>query len=211
MFPVHKELSVREPSQVGEARRQAAIVAKAAGFDEVRAGQAAIIATELATNLVKHAREGTLLLRSVENGLELLSLDKGPGITNFRQCLEDGYSTAGSAGNGLGAISRLSDHMDVYSGPDGTVIHVLLHKPAEYTPASEHPFATGTINVAYKGEQVSGDSFLIHQTSDRAVFMLADGLGHGPLAATAAGEAVLAVRSAGIPERTAPALPPAFA
>ena len=69
----------------------------------------ALVVTEAATNLVKHAQAGQLLLRTLDEaegpGVELLTLDTGPGMANVGQCLQDGYSTAGSPGTGLGAIT----------------------------------------------------------------------------------------------------------
>ena len=47
----------------------------------------------------------------------MLALDKGPGMADVARCLRDGYSTAGSPGNGLGAVARLSSFFDVYSNP----------------------------------------------------------------------------------------------
>jgi hypothetical protein len=109
--------------------------------------------------------------------------------------MEDGYSTAGSPGTGFGAISRLSSRFDIYSAATGTAIHVQLRRSADPLPDSISPFDLATINVPYKGEPVSGDHLFAHQTPDRAIFMAVDGLGHGPLAASAANEAVHSIQS----------------
>src|SRR5690349_18158883 len=100
--------TVSETSQVGEARRKTIDLAKGLGFDEAGTEKAAIVITEMATNLVKHAGGGSLLVQVVKQdgiyGLELLALDKGRGMANVAECLRDGYSTSGSQGQGLGAI-----------------------------------------------------------------------------------------------------------
>src|SRR5688572_12749729 len=113
-------LPVTDPSQVGEARRRAAALAQRLGFDDTDAGKVAIVVTEAANNLVKHARDGEILLHPLEQdgtaGLEVLALDKGPGL-DLSRCLRDGFSTGGTPGTGLGAIARLSAVFDVHSSP----------------------------------------------------------------------------------------------
>src|SRR6476469_1004423 len=113
-----RRIKVEESSQVAEGRRAVASMAASHGFGETEIGQISIVATELATNLVKHARGGELVLTPPQSdgaSLEILALDKGKGMANVRQCMEDGYSTAGSPGGGLGAVARLSSHLEIYS------------------------------------------------------------------------------------------------
>ena len=106
-------IEVRESSQTGEARRRASEFAQDMQLGEVRAGAVALAATEMATNLVKHAGNGTMLLQRVQengsSGLRLIAMDKGPGIFDVARALQDGHSTAGSMGTGLGAVRRVSD------------------------------------------------------------------------------------------------------
>ena len=91
-------LSVVEASQAGQARRQASLLSTALAFDETDAGRLAIVVTEVATNLVKHAGGGDVIVTSLAadglNGVQVLALDKGPGIENIGESLRDGYSTA---------------------------------------------------------------------------------------------------------------------
>src|SRR4051794_25187070 len=124
---------VKDPSQVAEARRMAGDLARRSGFDEVDAGRVALVATELATNLVRHGGGGTLVAESFEDadgsGVELLSLDKGPGMADVQRSFSDGYSTAGSAGTGLGAVSRVADRCVVFSRPgEGTALMARFRK-----------------------------------------------------------------------------------
>lgn len=178
---------------MGEARRAAQRLAAAAGFDENGAGKAALAATEMATNIVKHVGAGELLLRQIgelgTRGIELLALDRGRGIRNIAESRRDGYSTAGSPGTGLGALERLADTFDLYSVPDvGTVLLVRLWlEPPTVTPGARFPF--GVINVACPGETVCGDSWSVERAGDRTLALVADGLGHGERAAEAADEA----------------------
>src|SRR5262245_7011930 len=100
---------VTETSRIGEARRAAARAAADSGLDRGRANDAAIVATELATNLVRHAGGGRLLIHVEPSSIEMVAIDSGPGMADAERCLVDGYSTAGTAGTGLGAVQRLSD------------------------------------------------------------------------------------------------------
>src|SRR4030095_311315 len=103
-----QSLPIVDVSQSAEASWIATRLVVRAGFNETETGTVALVVTELATNLLKHAKRGEILVRLIERGamtgIELLSLDHGPGIANLTQCFRDGYSTAGSPGTGLGAI-----------------------------------------------------------------------------------------------------------
>src|SRR5215471_18095728 len=120
-------IAITDSSRVGDARREAAGLAHQIGLREPAAGKLAILITEAAGNLHKHARKGCIILRSLEDqnvpGVEILSVDHGPGMPDVTKCMADGYSTAGSPGTGLGALSRLSDVFDIFSEPEkGTVM-----------------------------------------------------------------------------------------
>ena len=114
-------LDLTDMSQIGEARRAVTALARRLGFDDTGCGQAALVVSEAASNVLKHAGQGELLAREIEHddaiGLELLILDKGPGMADPARCLRDGFSTKGTAGIGLGALARLSDFFDVHSIP----------------------------------------------------------------------------------------------
>lgn len=221
---------VSEQSQVSEARRAATDLARRAGFDEAGAGRVAIVATELATNLVKHGGGGRLLAGlsgapeaggglpargrpgAGDAGVELIAVDRGPGIADLGAALRDGYSTAGSAGRGLGAIRRQAHALHVYSRPGaGTALLVWLgaaHPPRTAAGGGALPAKGddwGAVCVPKPGEEVCGDDWQVHPPSgatagaDRTV-MVVDGLGHGPHAAEAATAAVrLFNERAGLP------------
>jgi anti-sigma regulatory factor (Ser/Thr protein kinase) len=184
---------------VGEGRRLAQRLAQAHGFDATSTGRAGIIATELGNNLLRHAGAGELLIQALGQDalleLELLAIDRGPGMHDVQRCLNDGYSTGGTAGNGLGAVSRLSSTFDLHSLPGrGTVVLSRVARdaaPGGGSPQrSQRPLEFGAICVAIKGEIECGDSWSIALHDDCVAMLVADGLGHGPLAATAAKAAV---------------------
>src|SRR5438045_1659234 len=120
--PAQQFVELSDSSHAGEARRLALHCAEKNGFTETERGGIAIAVTELATNILKHAGSGTILCECVgqngNSGLRVLALDKGPGIPDLSRALEDGYSTSGTAGNGLGAVRRLSTQFDVYTLAD---------------------------------------------------------------------------------------------
>jgi anti-sigma regulatory factor (Ser/Thr protein kinase) len=181
---------VTEASQVGEARRSAARLAELAGLGETDRGRVAIVVTELANNLVRHAAGGgEVLLRVLVapggGGVEILSVDRGPGMADVAACLRDGFSTAGTPGNGLGAVRRLSATFDLHSAqPSGTV--VLSRVTAAQEPTPPQAFEWGVVCVPAPGETACGDTWRVASSAGRLSVLLADGLGHGPLASDAA-------------------------
>ncbi len=185
-----RTIAVQDQSQIAEARRAAVALAQRQGFDEQAAGRVAIVATELATNLLKHAGGGELLVGSYEHGVECLALDRGPGMADLPASRRDGQSTTGSPGLGLGAIARLSQELDIYSRPgQGTAILARL-QPAGPEPPDEALW--GAVSIAKAGEEVCGDAWSVQPQAGALRLLVADGLGHGPLAADAANAAVRA-------------------
>ena len=186
---------VAESSQVGEARRRGADLGAAAGLDADQQGKLALVITELGSNLVKHAGGGVLLTRALEGRrlVEVLAVDRGPGMANVSECFRDGYSTAGSPGTGLGAVGRLSTLVDVYSTrPGGTVILARIGGDERHDPPRRPALEVGTVSVAKDGEAVCGDGWAAAASQEFSSVMVVDGLGHGIGAADAARLAVRA-------------------
>ena len=185
-------IPITEPSQVGEARRVAQRLGAQLGMDEKKLGDLGIIVTEIATNLYKHAKGGELVLRKLEEngvlGVEALSLDRGPGIAEVTKCLEDGYSTAGTTGNGLGSIKRLSTVFDIYSTPKGTALVSQLWSTPRL--ANRYSLDFGAACLPYPGEHRCGDGWAVSNLDGVFTILVVDGLGHGDHAADAADQAI---------------------
>jgi anti-sigma regulatory factor (Ser/Thr protein kinase) len=183
---------IGDSSQVAPARRGVSTFASAMGFDEEDAGRAALVATELGTNLVKHGAGGEIIARKITSGthkgLELLSLDKGPGMEDVNKCLRDGYSTGGSPGTGLGALERLSQHFEVYSRP-GQGTAVLAHVWPDAKRPKPERLEIGALVIPKPGETECGDAWCYSERPDSVIVLGIDGLGHGFGAAHAAAEA----------------------
>lgn len=196
------EVLVSDPSQVAEARRRTSVAAAEAGFGEVGAGQAALVATELSSNLIKHGGGGRLVVSPGNRSLDLLAIDSGRGMADVQACMTDGYSTAGTRGQGLGAVRRLAQSVDVASAPDaGTVVWARLvaandnsgpqglaeniHRPPVLRDAG-----VWAVQVPKPGEEVCGDGWGWHEDSAGRTVFVVDGLGHGTEAALAANAAL---------------------
>jgi anti-sigma regulatory factor (Ser/Thr protein kinase) len=179
-------------SDIGECRRTARRLGEACNLDESEVGKICIVATELATNVVRHGGGGEMLVQVLNDGmtpqLEMLPIDRGRGMEDVDRCLRDGYSTGGTPGTGLGAVSRLSTTFDIFSVPgQGTVaLSRVEPKSAGSSPAAgANRLQFGAICVALAGEIECGDTWRIADRGAVLSVMVADGLGHGPLAATA--------------------------
>jgi anti-sigma regulatory factor (Ser/Thr protein kinase) len=179
---------IDDSSKVGEARRAAQTLASFE-FDAELAGKVAIAATELANNLLRHAGGGELLVQTLgtedDATVELLAIDRGPGMADVARCMTDGYSTAGTPGTGLGAVRRLANEFDIYSvAGAGTVVMARF--------GAVQPRRYGAISVALHGEIDCGDAWKLVLRADGFSLLVADGLGHGTFAAEAARACVAA-------------------
>ena len=180
-------LPIRESHDVGEARRRAMNICKSIGFDDAANGQIGIVTTELADNLVKHSGGGTLILRllgvpSDESndpcGLEILSLDNGPGM-GVQDSLH-GAPATGASPAGLSGVKGLASEFDLYSVPGkGTVICARVWART----APQAIYDIGAICLPIAGERLCGDAWAVRPSRTGVDLVVSDGLGHGPLAA----------------------------
>lgn len=182
-------IAVTDSSHVSAARYAVQRVARGCEFDETRTARASIVATEAATNLLKHAGGGTFVARRLERGealgIELLAIDAGPGMRDVDASLRDGMSTAGTPGTGLGAMRRQSDEFDLYTQPGaGTVVRLVLwNRPP---PVVDEDYEVGAVVVPKPGETACGDAWVFASGAAGGTLLVADGLGHGPEASRAA-------------------------
>jgi anti-sigma regulatory factor (Ser/Thr protein kinase) len=185
-------LKVEDASAVSACRKAVQNMAERLRFPASRIGQLAIAVTEAASNLHKHAEQGSLLLcvnrDGPSPGIDMVTIDAGPGVRDVSAAVRDGHSTAGSLGVGLGAIQRLADSADLYSLPGRPTSLVARFMPAGGTT----PWAAGLVRPI-TGETECGDAYAAVQADGEVTAVLCDGLGHGPLAAAAAAEGIAAV------------------
>lgn len=176
-------------SHVAATRRAATEFAERAGFDAKVIGRIALAVTEMATNILRHAGRGEMAIARFDDcdgrGLELLALDRGPGIADPRRAVEDGFSTAGGAGTGLGAIRRQADRFVLWSHPGcGTAVLARFGLGAATCGA-----ALGAVVEPIAGESDCGDRFAHANTATGPTVLMVDGSGHGTAAAVAASAA----------------------
>jgi anti-sigma regulatory factor (Ser/Thr protein kinase) len=187
---------IEHDSAIGGVRRAAQGLATRLGFHPTRAAEIGLAITEAAGNQMKHAGGGTILLRACRSergpGLSFVAIDAGPGIADVDAALVDGRSSAGTLGIGLGAIARLANSLDIHSAPGrGTVLS------AEFGICdSPGPVRTAGLTRPMSGQDVCGDAHAARVDGLAVTVVLADGLGHGPLAAAASGAVVRAVLDA---------------
>jgi serine/threonine-protein kinase RsbT len=72
-------------------------VARELGFGQADVARIEIVVRELASNIIRHAGSGRIRLRKVtqghRQGIEIVALDRGPGIPDLDLALQDGFST----------------------------------------------------------------------------------------------------------------------
>ncbi|WP_320777392.1 SpoIIE family protein phosphatase [Streptomyces sp. CRN 30] len=206
------EVPVHDSTRVRDARVAAEHASAAAGLDGSRTAAASLVATELATNLLRHAAGGRVLVEVVPPPVlvagqdaapvvQIAAVDHGPGIADVAAAFDDGFSTADSLGAGLGTCRRAADDFALHSVVGrGTVALARIGAPVPAAAPGGRSLTAGVraggVNVPFGGAEYSGDAWGWVAAEDRVTLMLADGLGHGPEAARASTAAVDALRGA---------------
>jgi anti-sigma regulatory factor (Ser/Thr protein kinase) len=186
-----------DQSGVAHARRSAVALAQSLGFSERVQADVALVVSEAATNILKYARSGEIHLAPYSNhadhsvsGIEIVAVDRGPGIVNVEAARKDGFSTGGSLGAGLGTMERHSALFDFYSLPgSGTVLLARVASKAA-SDAGKRLWTVGARSTPKLGQQICGDAWSMSDTGETLWITLLDGLGHGPLASEASHRAV---------------------
>lgn len=196
------DIPVQESTRVRDVRVAAEAACAEVSLDTHGTAVAALVATELATNLVKHASGGRIVINLVSPAdsrsgaapcVQIVSLDHGPGIGDVRAASEDGYTTSSSLGAGLGTCRRVADDFDLHSRPgEGTVAVARISptRPARSAGPARASVRAGGITASYAHAEHSGDAFAWARSGARVTLLLADGLGHGEKAAEASSAAV---------------------
>lgn len=205
-------IQISSEVDIYKARRIGRETAKKVGFDASSAVLFEIAISELASNIVKHAGSGTIRLEPVENGLVVVSEDKGRGITDIERALTAGKSTKG-LGIGLAGVKRLMDQVEIESAENrGTRIiarkwkerppHLIPHKQDNSVPVDGR-MQYGVISIPILGSRVNGDGYVIREFDNKALICVIDGLGHGEKAYEVAQKAVDAIQqhwASGLPD-----------
>ena len=192
-------MPVEGDSDVGECRRKAVHFAKGAGFSDLQAGETAIVATELLTNVLRHGgAERYCAICMVSDtqdrqGIEIWCYDNGGGIADTFEAAKDGYSSKDSLGIGIGSIMRLSDEFHVnppwppevllpleHADDAGTLLCSRKWALQKTSWAVNRDIVSGIASRPKPGESLNGDTCLVSSLSETVVLAaVMDGLGHG--------------------------------
>lgn len=180
-------LDVSDPGMVLVAAQHARQAARCAGLDGAGADAAALAAAELAGNAQRHGQGGRMLLVPVAGrpALDVVALDRGPGMADWNRSATDGYTTVGrSLGGGLGAVDRAAAAFAGCSEVGrGTVVAARIGNRGEVD-------RIGAVGAPKRGQRVNGDAWVWTARGGDVTAVLADGLGSGPGAAAAGAGAV---------------------
>lgn len=124
------QIKVATEADVYVAAYQVKAMARQMGFNQADQTRIETVTFELARNIVLYAGEGVIEVQPVtqgqRRGLRIQALDHGPGIADIEQALEDGYTTSGGLGLGLGGARRMMDEFHIASAPgQGTRVTVI--------------------------------------------------------------------------------------
>lgn len=192
----HIKLTLPDRSYSSSVKKEIRRLATGMGFSGKKIAEIDIIVSEMISNINKHTSEGELLVKAFHDlegrtGLELISVDNGPGIENLQEMLIDGNSTTHTLGQGLGAIQRLSDEFDIYSLPGwGTILLSRIYILPFVQERRQARIAINTVMLPISGEVVCGDGWKIDSRRTEYKLIAVDGLGHGPEANKASKAAI---------------------
>lgn len=105
------------------ARQRGRALALELGFNGADVTLIAAAISEVARNIVDHAKKGEILMAgisagsngSAKTGIEIIARDEGPGIRDVAQAMQYGYSTRKGLGVGLPGAKWLMDEFDIAS------------------------------------------------------------------------------------------------
>jgi anti-sigma regulatory factor (Ser/Thr protein kinase) len=196
----HECFRVRDQGDVGAASRAVDTLAQAAALPQAVVEPARIATTELGHNLHGHGQEGYLLLRPTDEprGLEVVAVDRGPGIADPAGALA-GTTAAADLGVGLGVVARLATSFDLYTGArQGTVVLARFAADPPTAPAAPvQGLRAGGVSTAAVPGDANGDGWAVAHDDLGCTAVVVDGLGHGPPAHEASRAALAALEAAG--------------
>jgi anti-sigma regulatory factor (Ser/Thr protein kinase) len=188
-----------DEASVAVARERVRAEGAAIGMTVESAARLATAVSELGHNQLRHARFGSIAVRRIARagvaGLEVIAADRGDGIADVSRIGARVSRPPGAAslGIGLSAVLELSDEVDfdVRLG-EGTCVWA-----RKFAGSVPHARSVALFGRPIDGEPRSGDDAAFVRFEDGALLLaLADGLGHGREARSAASDAVAGVLGA---------------
>ena len=127
-------IAIESDSDVVTARQRARELAAELELSSTDQTLLATAISEVARNITTYARRGEVSVSIVEDGrgrrgIRIVASDQGPGIADVERAMQDGYTTGGGLGLGLGGSKRLVDEFDIDSrAGEGTAVSVVKWK-----------------------------------------------------------------------------------
>lgn len=168
-------------------------VSRRMGFSDIKREHMELVCNEMVTNQNKFAAGNGLVqiweISDPAPALDLFAFDYGKGLLNVSAAIQDGYTTAGTMGKGLGAIQRLSSQSEIYSLPvehagdsdwHGTAVWARFYRE---NSAANYFHDLGVYTRAYLDSAFNGDLIQVRTGATKTRWLHMDGLGHGREAA----------------------------
>ena len=118
-FPKEMRVLITRDDDVIMARQKGRELAAQVGFSGSDLTLIVTAISEIARNIVFHARKGEIVLCAVSQnelqGVLVVADDNGPGISDLETAMEDGFSTGKLPGFGLSGARRLMDEFEIIS------------------------------------------------------------------------------------------------
>lgn len=117
--PVDLRVKIAAPFDIVTARQLSRQLAFEVGLADAEVTLLAAAISEVARNILDHARAGEIYFNILENGgnrgLQVIARDEGPGIPDVTRAMQYGYSTSGGLGVGLPGAKWLMDEFNIDS------------------------------------------------------------------------------------------------
>jgi anti-sigma regulatory factor (Ser/Thr protein kinase) len=148
-----REVRVTADVHVFVARNAVRVSAEAMGFGRIQCDELVIVASELASNILKYGVRGEIVVGAVEDpeegpGLQIEARDDGPAFRDLAMAIRDGCGDAGpldpatmsrrkGLGAGLGAVVRFTDSFECRQEERGKRIVVVRYVRRPRRPRAE--------------------------------------------------------------------------
>lgn len=188
----HQRFTVAQSADVGVVRRAVTGYADRLRTGPALADRAGQAATELATNLLHHTLSGGwILVRPLPpSAVEILAVDRGPGIDDVAAALDGRSARPHGLGCGLSAVVRVSSHIDIDSGSGrGTTILAVITSGCPSSAPALPPRSWAGVSVGI--DEACGDAWAVAESGGGSTVAVVDGIGHGVYASAAADVAML--------------------
>jgi serine/threonine-protein kinase RsbT len=125
-----ERIAIESDADVVTARQRARALAVGLEMPSTDQTLLATAISEIARNITTYATRGEVLLSIVRDagppareGIRVIARDRGPGIPDIEQALQDGWTSGNGLGLGLPGARRLVDEFDIESAPsEGTTV-----------------------------------------------------------------------------------------